>query len=150
MTGSRAVDRLGFLLARDGAITNARMRQALSLIGLTPRHGMALVHLAENGPMGQQALIEALGVDPSVLVALLNDLERDGLVQRRRDPADRRRHIVQITSSGSAAVAKVDAAITAVECDLFADLTEDEMTQLQRMLARVRTTPHDPAARKED
>lgn len=140
----RAVDRLGLLLARHGGITNERMRHALGVTGLTPRHAVALMNLAESGPMGQQALIEALGVDPSVLVAILNDLERDGLAERRRDPADRRRHIVEMTTAGACTLTRVEQALAEVERELFADLDEDEIAQLHRLLSRIRTTPDDP------
>jgi DNA-binding MarR family transcriptional regulator len=143
------MDRLGFLLARHGAIANVRMREALGLTGLAPRHGMTLMHLAENGPMSQQALAHTLGVDPSVLVGLLNDLERGDLAQRRRDPADRRRHIVQITTHGSEIVGKVEEALAGVEGDLFADLAGDEIDQLQRLLGRVRTSVDDPACTED-
>jgi DNA-binding MarR family transcriptional regulator len=147
---ARSVDRLGFLLARHGAITNVRMRAALSSTGLSPRHGMTLMHLADFGPLGQQALIEALGVDPSVIVGLLNDLEREGLARRDRDPGDRRRHIVQITEAGRQALGAVDDALAVVESELFADLSPAEVAQLHSLLGRVRTTPDDPACQAAD
>lgn len=146
---ARAMDRLGFLLARHGAITNIRMRQALSVTGLTPRHGMTLMHLAETGPISQQTLIEALGVDPSVLVAILNDLEGSGLAQRRRDPSDRRRHIVEMTAAGAATLTKVEEALGAVEAELFADLDGDEIARLRELLTRIRTRPNDPACAED-
>jgi DNA-binding MarR family transcriptional regulator len=136
---------IGFLLARHGVIMNARIRSALGVTGLSPRHGMTLIHLAACGPVSQQALIETLGVDPSVVVGLLNDLERDGLAERRRDPADRRRHIVTITPAGTATLARVDAAVQDVEADLFADLSPAEVATLGDLLARVRTAADDPA-----
>jgi DNA-binding MarR family transcriptional regulator len=132
-------DRMGFLLTRQGQVMNARLRHALGVCGLSPRHGAALFRLAQAGPTSQQALIEALAVDASGLVAVLNDLESNHLVERRRDPADRRRHIVEITEAGSAAVAAADQAITAVENEAFADLDPSEITQLQGLLARIRT-----------
>ncbi|MGI5215809.1 MarR family winged helix-turn-helix transcriptional regulator [Plantactinospora sp. CA-290183] len=146
---SRGTERLGFLLARHGAITNARLRHVLALTGLGPRHGMALTRLAETGSVTQQGLLEALGVDASVLVTLLNDLEGAGLVRRRRDPADRRRHIVEITPDGSTALERVDAAVEQVERDLFADLTTDQVRQLHRLLSRVRTSVNDPACAED-
>lgn len=136
----RALERVGFLLARHGQDTNSRMRQALSATGLSPRQALTLLHLAE-GSTSQQALIEALGVDPSVLVAILNDLERDHLVERRRDPADRRRHIVELTAAGADALSPVEGAIAAVESELFAGLDAAEVAQLQGLLSRVRTVP---------
>jgi DNA-binding MarR family transcriptional regulator len=140
-----ADDRLGFLLTRHGQVMNARLRHALGVCGLSPRHGAALVRLAQAGPTSQQALIEALAVDASALVAVLNDLESNHLVERRRDPADRRRHIVEITAAGAAAVAAADNAITAVEHEAFADLDPSEITQLRGLLARIRTR-HDVTA----
>jgi DNA-binding MarR family transcriptional regulator len=142
---ARAGDRLGLLLARHGQITNMRIRQALGVTGLTTKHGVTLMHLADAGPISQQVLIELLGVDPSVLVTILNDLEGHGLAQRHRNPADRRRHIVEITPAGADMLITVDAAIAAVERDLFADLADDEMAYLRDLLGRIRTTPDDPA-----
>jgi DNA-binding MarR family transcriptional regulator len=131
--------RLSLLLARHGGITDARIREALTTSGVTPRHAIVLMHL-DGGQFSQRDLGARLGVDPSVLVALLNALEERDLVRRRRDPTDRRRHIVEITEAGAAAVTKLDAAIGRVEDELFADLTPQERDTLHSLLARVRTT----------
>ncbi|WP_151774769.1 MarR family winged helix-turn-helix transcriptional regulator [Streptomyces abyssomicinicus] len=131
--------RLSLLLARHGGSIDARLRAALTASGVTPRHAIVLMHLA-GGPLGQRDLGTRLGVDPSVLVALLNALEDRDLVRRRRDPADRRRHIVEITEAGATAVTKLDAAIGHVEGELFGDLTPQERDTLHSLLARVRTT----------
>ncbi|MDI2126130.1 MarR family winged helix-turn-helix transcriptional regulator [Yinghuangia seranimata] len=132
-------DRLVLGLAWHGAIANTRMRAALGLTGLMPRHVMTLRWLAD-GPVSQKELIERLEVDPSVLVALLNDLEDGGLLQRRRDPADRRRHIVEITDSGRAALDTTDAALDELEAELFADLTASDLAALRRILGRLRSS----------
>ncbi|MGW7288775.1 MarR family winged helix-turn-helix transcriptional regulator [Streptomyces sp. NPDC054847] len=130
--------RLSLLLARHGGATEACIREALTASGVTPRHAIVLMHL-DGGQLGQRDLGARLGVDPSVLVALLNALEDRDLVRRRRDPADRRRHIVEITDAGVTAVTKLDAAIGHVEDELFADLTSQERDTLHSLLARVRT-----------
>jgi DNA-binding MarR family transcriptional regulator len=140
-----ATERLVFLLAKHGQIMNLRLRQVLGASGLSPRHGATLMRLAQAGPTSQQGLIEALAVDASGLVAILNDLERDGLVERRRDPADRRRHIVQLTASGTRAVQAVEQAIADVEREAFADLDRAEIAQLQELLDRIRTRNDDGA-----
>src|SRR5690606_5142434 len=101
--------------------TQTLIHKALAATGLTPRHMMTLLQLAE-GPVTQKALIERLDVDPSVLVALLNDLEGGDLVRRRRDTADRRRHIVEITPQGTAQLSTSDLALDTVERELFTDL----------------------------
>ncbi|MGO1316557.1 MAG: MarR family winged helix-turn-helix transcriptional regulator [Cellulomonadaceae bacterium] len=131
-------DRLGFLLAKQGQAMNLRLRQALGASDLGPRHGATLLHLALGGATSQQALIDALGVDPSGLVAILNELESGGLVERRRDPADRRRHIVQITSGGREAAALVESAVADVERVAFADLSLGEISVLGDLLGRIR------------
>lgn len=128
--------RLGMLLAWHGSVTQTRMKKALSAAGLTPRHAMTLTHLA-GGSVGQRALAERLEVDPSVLVGILNDLEGDGLVERRRDPADRRRHNVAITETGAAALTRTNAALDAVELGLFAGLSDQEQTALRGLLDRI-------------
>jgi DNA-binding MarR family transcriptional regulator len=144
-TSVSAAERLSFLLARHGGITNVRIRTALEAAGLSPRQSLVLTHLSIARQASQQALIELLDVDPSVLVTILNDLERDGLIARRRDPSDRRRHIVEITAAGDAATIRAQDALAAVDRHLFADLDKDEVAHLQQLLSRVRTSPDDPA-----
>jgi DNA-binding MarR family transcriptional regulator len=100
--------------------------------------------------MSQQALVEALGVDPSVLVAILNGLERDGLAERRRDPADRRRHIVEMTAAGAGVLTEVENAVAAVERDLFADLDATDITRLRDILSRIKTTTGASACTKTE
>jgi DNA-binding MarR family transcriptional regulator len=139
-----ADQRLGFLLARHGAVTDTRIRAALQATGLKPQHGVTLLNLAERGSVSQQSLIGLLGVDPSVVVTILNDLEGYGLVERRRAPADRRRHIVELTPKGASMLEGVERALSAVERELFADLSEEETAQLRALLSRVRTRDGDP------
>jgi DNA-binding MarR family transcriptional regulator len=143
------MDRLGFLLARHGTNANGRIREALSATGLSHRHGLTLMLLAQAGPMSQQALVEALDVDPSVLVAILNGLEGDGLAERRRDPADRRRHIVEMTAAGASALTDVENAVAAVERDLFADLGDTDIARLRDILSRIKTTTGDSACTED-
>ncbi|MFD6418758.1 MarR family winged helix-turn-helix transcriptional regulator [Streptomyces sp. NPDC060194] len=135
-------DRLGFLLSLRGELAGARIRSALGVAGLPPRHAMTLTHLAP-GPTSQRELAIVMRLDPSQLVAILNELEASGLAERRRDPADRRRHIVEITPAGSAALARVDDAVTQAERELFGDLTQAETALLRDLLNRVVVDPAD-------
>ncbi|MFD8633326.1 MarR family winged helix-turn-helix transcriptional regulator [Streptomyces sp. NPDC059533] len=140
--GSHTPQRLGLLLAWHGSITQTRMKKALGAAGLTPRHAMTLMHL-EEGPISQRALAERLEVDPSVLVGILNDLEGDGLAERRRDPADRRRHNVVITAAGEAALGTTNAALDEVEGGIFGALSVQEREVLRGLLDRVNTSAED-------
>ncbi|MFI1469342.1 MarR family winged helix-turn-helix transcriptional regulator [Streptomyces wuyuanensis] len=141
---SDPLDRLGFLLARHGAIANSRVHHAFETCGLALRQGTALMLLGTSGFMSQRTLAATLEVDPSIMVGILNDLESVHLVERRRDPSDRRRHIVAITQEGRCLLAKAQQAVTDVEEGLFADLTPEEIGELRGLLARVRTSPRDP------
>ncbi|MFI8182144.1 MarR family winged helix-turn-helix transcriptional regulator [Actinacidiphila glaucinigra] len=141
--GGDPLEQLGFLLARHGAVANSRVQRAFGSCGLAPRAGATLMLLGGCGSMGQQGLVAALEVDPSIMVAILNDLESAQLVERRRDPADRRRHIVAITDRGRGVLAEARAAVDEVERGLFGDLSPEEIAALRGLLARVRTLPGD-------
>lgn len=145
MSTSAAGKQLGFLLARHGRIMNTRLRQALDSSGLSPRHAVLLCRLEESGPISQQHLIEILFIDASALVSVLNDLENERLVERRRDPADRRRHIVEITPDGKHAVASIEVAVADVEQEAFAGFSADELSQLHGLLSRIHVDSADEA-----
>jgi DNA-binding MarR family transcriptional regulator len=136
-------ERLGLLLVRHGQFVNIQIRKAMASTGLTPRHRQVLLELAKRGPTSQQSLIESLGVDASALVSILHDLERLGLAQRRRDPADRRRHIVEMSGGGREALRNVEQAVSQAEAELFADLDQAEREQLHELLGKMRTIPED-------
>jgi DNA-binding MarR family transcriptional regulator len=127
----------GFLLAQLGRAVTRQYRCAMSPIGLKPRETQALLQLQSNGALSQQALGAALDIDASNLVALLNDLEADSLISRRRDPEDRRRHVVEISKRGTKLVCEVERAAAEVEDQFFAALDEDERAALQSLLVRV-------------
>ena len=110
---------------------------ALTPGALRPRHFVALRYLNEHGPVGQQGLADALSLDPSNVVLLLNELEDAGLAVRRRDPADRRRHIVALSADGVGALCRAYGDLGAVEDRLFGALDADERAQLHHLLARV-------------
>jgi DNA-binding MarR family transcriptional regulator len=131
------MDRLGFVLARAGLVVNARMQAAMTATGLKPRHCLALLHLADSGGMSQLALAHALEVDPSVLVSILNDLERREFVTRQRDPSDRRRHVVRLTEQAEAVVAEIEAAVASVEHSVFAELSKADQRALGILLRRL-------------
>jgi DNA-binding MarR family transcriptional regulator len=103
---------------------------------LRPRQLIALNLLAERGPMTQAAMGAALSLDPSNVVGLLNELEERGFIARRRDPADRRRHIVELSAAGSGELAHTYDRLEIVEDQLFKGLTAAERATLYTLLAR--------------
>lgn len=139
-------ERVGMLLMHLGRDVDARLRRQLSAYGLSPRHGFTLSHLCENGPTSQQSLLEVLDVDPSVLVAILNDLENAGLAERKRDPEDRRRHIVEMSEQGRTALTAMEGTIDTIERELLADLSPADADQLRALLSKVRSPAHSSCA----
>ncbi len=126
----------GMLLVKIGRMAERWFTEALKPIGLTPRHLGVLLEVRAR-PTSQQALIDTIGVDPSKLVGLLNDLEADGLIVRRRDPEDRRRHIVEVSKEGRARLAAAEKAAGEVEERLFASVDAPQREELLRALAQV-------------
>jgi MarR family transcriptional regulator, lower aerobic nicotinate degradation pathway regulator len=127
----------GFLLAQLGRAVTRQYRTAFSPIGLKPRATAALLRLRSGGPLSQQTLGATLDIEASNLVVLLNELEAEGLISRRRDPQDRRRHVVEISEHGAKAVCEVERAAGQVEDEFFAALTGDERCDLRELLARL-------------
>src|ERR1700694_2429338 len=106
-TTRAAVDqRLLPLLEHLARVVRRAAESSMSPGGLRPRHLIALKLLSEQGPASQQGLADALSLDPSNVVGLLNDLEERGLITRRRDRVDRRRHIVEPSPRGEDALAR--------------------------------------------
>ena len=126
----------GMLLSKIGRVVERWFSEALKSSKLTPKHVGVLLQVRAQ-PTSQQALCESIGVDASKLVAVLNDLEDEGMIIRRRDPADRRRHIVEVSKEGRALVTAGERAIAQVEERLFTGLDEGERVQLRRLLAKV-------------
>jgi DNA-binding MarR family transcriptional regulator len=125
------------LLAHLGRVAKRRYADALEPTGLKGPNAFALMRLRELGPISQQELADTLHLDPSKLVALLNELESDGLAERRRDLGDRRRHIVEISARGRERLADAERAMTAFEDEFLTDLAPEERRQLQGLLERV-------------
>ncbi len=126
----------GMLLVKIGRAAERWYTEELKPTGLTPRH-LGVLFEVRARPTSQQALIDSIGVDASKLVGLLNDLEADGLIVRRRDPEDRRRHIVEVSKEGRARLAAAERAAGKVEERLFAGLDEEQRKQLHALLAQV-------------
>ncbi len=108
----------------------------LAPTGLRPRHLVALIRLVEHGPTSQRGLAASLALDPTNVVGLLNELEDRGLVARRRDAADRRRHIVEVSDEGRVALTEAQHRLPAVEDHLLGALSEAERETLHDLLAR--------------
>jgi DNA-binding MarR family transcriptional regulator len=128
-----------------------RLRDAHTAHDLMPRQFQLLGLLDDNGPMGQRELGQAMATDPSILVTLLNPLEADGFVARKRDPADRRRHVVTLTAAGKRRLDRAAEAQRQAEDAMFAGLSTEQRAQLRDLLIALRDSrsgaPADDACR---
>ena len=122
------------LLTRLAKVAFRRSNEAN--VGMRLRQHVALSFVNDHDGATQQALGEALCVDANNLVLLLNELEAEGLVERRRDPLDRRRHLVHITAAGRRALDRAERAQERVEADVLRALDPDERATLRDLLAR--------------
>jgi DNA-binding MarR family transcriptional regulator len=111
-------------------------RATEDVIGMKLKQLITLELLVKNEGCLQQELGQTLMVDPNNCVLLLNDLDDRGYVERKRDPKDRRRHIVVITAAGQKALAKAEAKLEALEGEVLANLDAAEREQLRDLLAR--------------
>jgi len=116
--------------------TAIKKRSTEELLGLKLRQVMLLSYLRYGAPALQQQLCEALWLDPNNCVLLLNELEDMGYVERRRDPADRRRHMVELTDEGRAALERAERAQESVGDEIFAALSDEERATLRSLLGR--------------
>jgi DNA-binding MarR family transcriptional regulator len=126
-----------FLLKRLGMAAKERSLAAFDEAGLHPYHHAILAALDEESRETQGAIAKALGYDKGQLVGLLDELEEAGLIERRRDPADRRRHLVQMTPAGRKALARLRALAATVEDEFLSALDGDEREALHRLLLRL-------------
>lgn len=103
--------------------------KAFLLLGYVRDHG--------NGGVSQQELETALLIDANSVVLLLNELEAAGLSVRKRDPHDRRRHLVELTASGRVAVERAEKARESLEDEILSNFSGEERTALRKLLRRV-------------
>jgi MarR family transcriptional regulator, lower aerobic nicotinate degradation pathway regulator len=132
-----------FLLKRLGFAAKERAMEAYEQTGLHPYHHAVLIVLAEGSRETQGAIADALGYDRGQLVGLLDELEEQGLVDRRRDPNDRRRHIVCVTREGRRTLRRLRALSRRTEDDFLAPLGAEERENLHALLLRL-AEKHEP------
>lgn len=131
----------GFMLSTAGRILRERFERALAATGLRARHLGVLVSLDVHGPMPQGAVGENQWADKSTMVAVVDDLETWGFVERRRSARDRRAYDLTLTAAGAAKLADVIATVPGLEEKWLAPLDADEREQLRLLLARLLYAP---------
>jgi DNA-binding MarR family transcriptional regulator len=130
-------DWTGFLLIKTGWWMMRLTEAALRELELRDRHLMALIVLHSEDGLSQQDLARHLSLDPTLVVALIDDLEGRGLCERTRHAEDRRRHVIRLTAEGRRIYREARALAVKVGDELFGPLTRPERAQLTAMLKRI-------------
>lgn len=127
----------GFLLSRVGIAMKLAAMEEFERAGFNPYSYGVLAVLAEGAKETQGTIADTLDLDRSQLVGILDELEEQSLIERRRDQTDRRRHMVSITPAGKKKIVKMRAMIKDLEDSLLGSLDEDERATLQDFLQRI-------------
>ena len=126
-----------FLLKRLGDLVKERAVAEFVAAGCNPYQHAVLSLLDEGDQETQAAIADSLGFDRSQLVGILDELEEQGLIERRRDKHDRRRHMVSMTREGKRTLARRRAILAQVEEEFLAPLSEREREKLHAQLLRL-------------
>lgn len=132
-----APGRLAFSLAQVGGLAAQRFAQRLAPLGLTPPQAGLLRAVAAEPGRSQQTLAAELELLPSRLVALLDELETDGLVERRRNLRDRRQYALHLTPAGVERLSQIGRVAQEHGRDLLAPLDAEERKTLGQLLDRL-------------
>jgi DNA-binding MarR family transcriptional regulator len=132
-----------FLLKRLGFAAKTRSLELYEREGLNPYHYAILALLDEGLPETQAAIADALGYDRGTLVGLLDELEEKTLVERKRNPDDRRRHLVRLTADGKRTLGRLRTCARKLEDEFLAPLDTDEREQLHGLLLEL-AERHEP------
>lgn len=141
MATAGLTDDMSFLLARANALSISAGNAAMAPHGLKVRSYSVLALAVSEARPSQRELAEVLRLDPSQVVALVDDLQARGLVIREPDPADRRANVVTATAAGRTLFAAAESSARAAERRLHESLTEEERELLIVLLRRLAFLP---------
>jgi DNA-binding MarR family transcriptional regulator len=127
-------DRLGYLIKHAHQRLTELTTRALEPLRISGRECAVLLVIDDRIPLSQQDVAQQLGVDRTTMVAILDELETKGFVERRQDREDRRRNVVAVTKHGRAVLQKAASATKDAEREFFASLTSAQTAEFTRSL----------------
>jgi DNA-binding MarR family transcriptional regulator len=122
------------------------LSSSVELVGMNLKNMVVLAYLRDHPSVSQQVMTEDLSLDSNTGVLVLNDLEDLEYAERRRDPADRRRHIVDITQVGLDALERAEVAQSSIEDEILGGLSASERATLRQLLVKA-LEDHQPSGR---
>jgi len=136
-SGSLGQGSPSFLIAQVGAHAASQFAQRLRKVGLAPQHAGILRILNSTPAITQQTLAATLGMVPSRLVVLVDEMEERGLIERREDPDDRRRYALHVTQKGLATLGAIGRISREHSQALLTAISAEEQRQLAILLQRI-------------
>src|SRR3954452_22475924 len=130
-------DQVGYLLSKAHLRVHTRANEALAPLDLTVKHYGLLTLLVHEGPVSQGRLGEVMKIDRTTMVALIDELERAGHVDRTRNPEDRRAYALAATASGKRVQRRAATLMKQVYAETLSPLSPSERDELQRMLSAI-------------
>jgi MarR family transcriptional regulator, transcriptional regulator for hemolysin len=130
---------IGLHLARTARSVSRAFDDALAQAGGSVPVWLVLISLKSQQLHNQRELAEAVGIREATLTHHLNAMDEQGLITRRRDPANRRVHLVELTELGEAAFHRMRVAAVAFDEKLRAGFSDDEVARLESLLSRLET-----------
>jgi DNA-binding MarR family transcriptional regulator len=130
--------RPAYLLYKAGIYAQKAFDEAFGAVGLNAREFLVL-SFATTEPLSQQDIARRLTIDPTVVVGLVDELERRRLIRRRRDPDDRRRYLLEVTDTGAEVLAKAERAATEATQSFLDPLDKRQSQQLGELLVALMT-----------
>ena len=128
---------LGLHLTRAARTVSRAFDDALAQAGGSIPVWLVLISLKSQQLRNQRELAEAVGIREATLTHHLNAMDEQGLITRRRDPANRRVHLVELTEAGEAAFERLRGAAGAFDKKLRAGFSDDEVAELEALLSRL-------------
>ena len=127
----------GFLLSWNGQRTGHGFAEVLKPLELRPPHFGVLTLIEAHPGLTQQELVTRSLIDPSSMVAVIDELEERGLAERRRQPDDRRKHAVHLTAKGKRTLRRAQEVAAGYVDELLAPLDASERETLRRLLRKL-------------
>ncbi len=127
----------GFLLSWNGQRAAHVFAATLAPLGLRPPHFGVLTLIDSHPGCAQQELVDRSLIDPSSMVAVIDELEELGLAERRAHPGDRRKHAVHLTAKGRQTLQQARQVAIETAKEMFAPLTAGEVETLRGLLRKL-------------